>query len=84
MADLGQYPLVGPRLPPRIAGYFAGGGSVDAINGDLVPAIEADQPAVARVRLSGHPPAVQDGLHSRLSLTLSRAFSNPEPGDIEP
>lgn len=48
MADLGQYPLVAPRLPPRIAGNFAGGGSHDALNGDFVPAFETDQPALAR------------------------------------
>ena len=48
MADLGQYPFVGPRLPPRVAGNFAGGGSLDALNGDFVPAFETDQPTLAR------------------------------------
>ena len=48
IADLGQYPLVGSRLPPRVAGCFFGGGSLDALNGDFVPAIESDEPTMAR------------------------------------
>ncbi len=50
--DLSNYPTVAPRLPPRAVGLFPGRTRLDRITGDLLPSIEVDDLASARLVVS--------------------------------
>jgi DNA-binding transcriptional LysR family regulator len=50
--DLAPYPSVAPRLPPRAVGLFPGRTRLDETTGDLLPAIEVDDLACARIVVS--------------------------------
>jgi len=47
--DLAAYPTVTPRLPPRAVGLFPGRTRLDRDTGDLLPSIEVDDLASARI-----------------------------------
>jgi DNA-binding transcriptional LysR family regulator len=50
--DLSAYPTVAPRLPPRAVGLFPGRTRLDRVTGDLLPSIEVDDLASARLVIS--------------------------------
>jgi DNA-binding transcriptional LysR family regulator len=50
--DLADYPTVTPRLPPRAVGLFPGKNRLDRDSGDLLPSIEVDDLASARLVIS--------------------------------
>lgn len=52
MEDLAGYPTVTPRLPPRAVGVFPGRMRLDRTTGDLLPSIEVDDLASARMVIS--------------------------------
>ena len=47
--DLAGYPTVTPRLPPRAVGLFPGRTRPDRESGDLLPSVEVDDLASARI-----------------------------------
>jgi DNA-binding transcriptional LysR family regulator len=47
--DLADYPTVAVRLPPRVAGLFPGRTSLDRKTGELLPSVEVDDLASARI-----------------------------------
>jgi len=49
MDDLADYPTVTPRLPPRAVGLFPGRTQPDRESGDLLPSVEVDDLASARL-----------------------------------
>lgn len=50
--DLAAFPTVTPRLPPRAVGIFPGRTRLDRATGDLLPSIEVDDLASARLVVS--------------------------------
>lgn len=50
--DLADYPTVMPRLPPRAVGLFPGRSRLDRATGDLLPSVEVDDLASARLVVS--------------------------------